>query len=117
MSRGDPEDEDLLALLEDEYAREILVQTWREPCSARTLCEACDASRATIYRRIERLQTHDLLESRTQLDPDGHHRDVYAACLRRVTIEVTDDGIEIDVDRVEPDAATRFTKLYEEFTG
>ena len=64
MSRGEGESEDVLAILDDEYAKDILVETHAEPRSARRLAELCDASRSTIYRRIERLQAHDLLETR-----------------------------------------------------
>jgi predicted transcriptional regulator len=117
MSQGDGEAEDVLAVLDDEYAKDILVETYAEPRSARRLAELCDASRSTVYRRIERLQTHDLLETQQQIDPDGHHREVYAARLQRVTVELTDDGLDVTVDRAEEDAANRFTRLYEEFTG
>ncbi|RXK49033.1 winged helix-turn-helix domain-containing protein [Halorientalis pallida] len=117
MRQSDGEDEDVLAVLDDEYATDILVETSAEPRSARRLAELCDASRSTVYRRIERLQAHDLLETRQQLDPEGHHREVYAARLQRVTVELTDDGLDVSVDRAEEDAASRFTRLYEEFTG
>ena len=117
MSEADGPDEDVLHVLDDEYAKEILVETYAEPRSARRLAELCDASRSTVYRRIERLQNHDLVESRQRLDPEGHHREVYAASLQRVTVELTADGFEVSVDRTEEDAASRFTRLYEEFTG
>lgn len=118
MSDGDGRGEDtVLSLLDDEYAEDILVETYVEPRSARRLAELCDASRSTVYRRIEQLQDHDLVETRQQIDPDGHHREVYAASLERVTVELTDDGFDVTVDRAEEDAASRFTRLYEEFTG
>ncbi|NEU55983.1 winged helix-turn-helix domain-containing protein [Halorussus sp. MSC15.2] len=101
-------------LLDDEYARTILVSTYREPMSADALAEACDASPSTIYRRVERLQEQRLVEAEQRLDPDGHHYEVYSACLQRVTVELTEDGIELDVDR-EEDPADRFTRLYEGF--
>jgi predicted transcriptional regulator len=115
MSDGDGDD--VLALLDDDYAEEILAQTSVEPRSARRLAELCDVSRATVYRRIEELQEQDLVETRQQIDPDGHHREVYAASLERVTVELTADGFDVSVDRAEEDAASRFTRLYEEFTG
>ena len=104
----------MFELLDDEYARDILVATYREPKSADALAEVCDASPSTIYRRVERLEDQRLLDAEQRLDPDGHHYEVYAACLQRVTVELTEDGIEIDVDR-EEDAVDRFTRLYEGF--
>ncbi|WP_324757171.1 ArsR family transcriptional regulator [Haloarcula montana] len=109
-------DEELLALLDDEYARTILVATREEGKSAQALSELCDADDSTIYRRIERLQDRDLLDAHQQLDPNGNHYKTYSARLERVEIEFHDDGVTIDVDRREP-AADRFTRLYEEFTG
>jgi len=103
-------------LLDDEYARTILVATYREPKSAEALAEACDASESTVYRRVERLKDQRLLDADQRIDPDGHHHEVYAASVQRVTVELTGDGIEIDVDRDE-DAVDRFTRLYEGFKG
>lgn len=120
MSDGDGRGEadgDILALLDDEYVEAILAETYAEPRSVPRLAELCDASRSTIYRRVERLQRHDLVETRQQIDPDGHHREVYVASLERVAVELTDDGFTVTVDRAAEDAASRFTRLYEEFTG
>jgi predicted HTH transcriptional regulator len=109
-------DEELLSLLDDEYARTILVATREEGQSAQALSELCGADDSTIYRRIERLAERDLLEAQQQLDPGGNHYKTYSARLERVEIRFHDDGITIEVDRREP-AADRFTRLYEEFTG
>ena len=103
---------EMFELLDDEYARTILVATYREPKSAEALAEVCDASPSTIYRRVERLEDQQLLDAEQRLDPDGHHYEVYGACLQRVTVELTEEGIDIDVDRDE-DAVDRFTRLYE----
>ncbi|USZ67660.1 helix-turn-helix domain-containing protein [Halorussus salilacus] len=101
-------------LLDDEYARDILAETYEEPMSAEALADACDASPSTIYRRIERLRDQRLLADDQRLDPDGNHYKVYTANLQRVTVELTADGFELDVDR-EEDPADRFTRLYEGF--
>ncbi|WP_435347651.1 ArsR/SmtB family transcription factor [Haloarchaeobius sp. HRN-SO-5] len=104
---------DVAALLEDDYARSILVHTSTRPMSASELSERCDASPPTIYRRIDRLREHDLVEAEQELDPDGHHYEVYSATLRRVTIELDDGEFVVDVER-ETDPADRFTSLFEE---
>ena len=109
----DDEDAELLSLLDDEYARAILIETSKEPMSADALTERCDASPPTVYRRIDRLDEHDLVEAEQELDPDGHHYKTYAARLERVTIELEDGDLTVAVDRTE-DAADRFTRLYEE---
>lgn len=117
MAGGDGSTEELFDLLDDAYAREILVETREDPRSAEALSDACDASPSTVYRRIERLRERDLLEGEQRLDPGGHHYEVYSARLERVTIELTADGFVVEIDRAEPsDPADRFTRLYEELS-
>ncbi|MXV63196.1 ArsR family transcriptional regulator [Natronorubrum sp. JWXQ-INN-674] len=113
----DPDTEELLTLLEDEYARTIILETYREARSADALSTACNADPSTVYRRIDRLQDHGLLEDQQRLDPNGHHYKVYAARLEHVAIDVTDDGFDVTLEYTEEDAADTFTRLYEEFSG
>jgi biotin operon repressor len=116
MSTGadvEHEDPEVISLLDDEYARAILVEASREALSAAQLAERCDASEPTVYRRIEQLQDNDLLVERQQLDPDGHHYRTFATRVERVTVEIEDGDCTIDVSRREVDAADRFTRLFE----
>lgn len=120
MSGGDgAEDEaSFFALLDDDYARAILVETRGEPRSAEALSDAIEASESTVYRRIERLRERELVEGEQRLDPGGHHFEVYTARLERVTIDLTDNGFVVDIDRTEAaDPADRFTRLYEELSS
>ncbi len=77
------------------------------------MVDRCNASSPTVYRRVERLQEHNLLESEQKLDPDGHHHRLFSARLERLTIELTDGSYEVSVDRTDEDAIERFTNLYE----
>lgn len=104
---------EIAALLEDEYAHAILLYTSNEVMSAAELSDACDASPSTIYRRIERLQDHDLLAEQLSLDKDGHHYTTYTARLDRVTIELKDGAFEIEITYRPENAADRFTDLFE----
>jgi DNA-binding transcriptional ArsR family regulator len=103
----------IAALLEDEYAHDILRHTSEQPMSANELSDACDASVSTVYRRIERLQEHDLLAEELELDRDGHHYKTYRARLDRIEIELVDGRFEIEVTYREENAADRFTDLFE----
>ncbi|MDG5776398.1 winged helix-turn-helix domain-containing protein [Haloarculaceae archaeon H-GB2-1] len=100
-------------LLDDEYARAILRATSVQALSAEELSEQCDMSPPTVYRRLDRLREHDLVAAQQQLDPDGHHYEVYTACLSRVTIDLDDGDFDLDVERTDQDAADRFTDLFE----
>lgn len=118
MSGRDGDEDEIFEILDDGYARDILIETRSGPVSADELSEVCDVSPSTVYRRVERLQEHDLLEGQQRLDPDGHHYEVYTARLQRVTVELTEDGFIVEIDRTEPaDAADRFTELFEELSG
>jgi DNA-binding transcriptional ArsR family regulator len=110
---GDPDIETVAGLLEDRTARRILTQTSQEPMSATTLERRCDASGPTIYRRLDRLEECDLIVERTRPDPDrGHHEKVYSPNLRRVTVELVDGELRLDIDRRER-MSDRFTRLVE----
>ncbi len=114
MSEDEPDIETVAGLLEDQTVREILTETSREPMSARTLKDRCDASGPTIYRRLERLREADFVVERTRPDPDdGHHRQVYAPNLDRITIDLGDGTLSIQITRRER-MADRFTRLIEE---
>lgn len=111
-------DDEIYALLDDDYARRILVETYEEARSAAALSDACDASESTIYRRVERLRERDLIEGVQRLDPGGNHHEVYAARLEKVTVELTESGFVVEIDRSpREEAADRFTRLYEELSG
>lgn len=110
---GNPDVAAVAALLEDETARQILLETRTQPMSAETLSDRCDVSPSTIYRRIEELEDQDLVEAQTRPDEDGHHYEVYAATLDRIVIDATDEGFAVEVSRDES-MAGRFARLVEE---
>lgn len=110
------EDSDLVSiveLLDDEYARTILAATSTEPMSASQLAERCEASPPTVYRRLERLRDQDLVDAQQQLDPEGHHYEVFTARLSRLEVELEDGSYRVEIERRERDAADRFTELFE----
>jgi DNA-binding HxlR family transcriptional regulator len=78
----------VLDLLEDEYTRRILEALAEGARPARALIDACDASRATVYRRLNCLQDHGLVEVGVEPHREGHHRKVFESLLERATVEV-----------------------------
>ena len=109
---GSPKE--VVDLVSDDYAWQILAETREEDRSAETLSETCDADPSTIYRRIERLEEAELLEAEQQLDPGGHHYKTYRANLDAIHVHLDEEGFTIEIDRREP-PADRFTRLYEGF--
>lgn len=113
MSEDCPENE-VFALLDDEYARTILTATSIQPMSAKTLSEECDASLPTVYRRAERLVACNLLEEGTQLADDGHHYSVYEARLDQLTVKLEEGELRVTIEeRPTEDMADRFTNMWE----
>jgi|AntDeeMinimDraft_4_1070355.scaffolds.fasta_scaffold00570_14 DNA-binding transcriptional ArsR family regulator len=103
----------VVELLDDEYARAILAATSIEPMSAAQLAERCEASPPTVYRRLDRLREEELVAAAQQLDPEGHHYEVFSARLARLEVELDDGDYEVEIERRERDAADRFTELFE----
>lgn len=81
--------------------------------SARTLSDHCEASRPTVYRKLDELRECGLLVERTLPDPEGgHHRTVYATNLERIVVSVDDGRLDLRLDRREAiaDRLTRFVE-------
>lgn len=108
----DGDEQELLALLDDDYARAILTELTTEPMSVAELCTACDMSDPTAYRRLDRLQSMDLVTEQQAIDPDGHHHKRYDIVVDNVTVTFTDGAYDIIVTRSTADPADRFTDLF-----
>lgn len=96
---------DVLEILDDEHAREILEATADRARPARELAEIIDVSRPTVYRRLDRLENAGLLEVTMAIDGDGHHRKNFRATLDTVTVDLgagtVDSGVEVVTDASE----------------
>ncbi|WIV68169.1 winged helix-turn-helix domain-containing protein [Natrialbaceae archaeon AArc-T1-2] len=109
----EPDLSELLAVLDDEYARAILTETSVEPMSASTLSDRCDASLPTIYRRLERLEECHLVTEETELAADGNHYSVYEANLDSLELSLDDGEFALAVDYRDEDVADKFTRMWE----
>lgn len=111
----DEADEDeILTLLEDQYAQVILQQTRNNAMSAKEISEACDISISTVYRRTERLIECGLLAEQRVTQVDGNHYSLYEARVDELTIRLTDDGFDITIsEKPTGDLADRFTEMWE----
>jgi len=94
---GEWDADTLFDVFERETAREILALTSLEPMSAQALADRTDESEPTIYRRIDALTEHDLLEEKTRMDEEGNHYSVYETNLEAVCFRLEDGGFTIDV--------------------
>lgn len=87
---------EVLSLLSNEFARQILTAISTRSLPAREIADRLDISRATVYRRLNRLEEAGLVESTMSYHAEGHHRKQFQATLDRVEVAVTDDGLVLD---------------------
>lgn len=92
-----PPPSDVLTLLAADHTQTIIGHIHDSPTPARAVAESCDASRTTVYRRLNRLVDAGLVKSRMTYDPDGHHRTVFETTIDSLTLDLTDDGYQLDV--------------------
>lgn len=105
--------ETLGGVLEDAVSRSILVHARTESLSASVLADRCDVSTVTIYRRLETLREHDLVLASTVPERDGNHYKVYRTNIRHLTISLTEEGFELEIEHNDT-PADRFTRLIED---
>jgi DNA-binding transcriptional ArsR family regulator len=118
----DPELGEVLDLLSDEYARDILAATSEQPMSANELAEQCGMSEPTVYRRISSLQEYELVAEQTKIETGGNDYKLYVATLSGFSLELQDGSFESALERQsapafpgqeEADTADRFKKMWE----
>lgn len=85
---------EVLDLLGDEYACDIVRALGDGPKAARELAEHCGMSRATAYRRLDRLTDVGVVTTRVGIPLDGNHRRRYRLALDAVELRVGADGID-----------------------
>lgn len=94
--------ESALDVLSDDYACRILATLDGGPMGAAALAEACDMSRATAYRRLERLAEVGFVAAEMSYDADGHHRKRFHLALEELQVEVGPQGVDGSVSLAQP---------------
>ena len=101
--KGEP-----LDTLGDDQARQILAEIVRRPASVRELTGRLDMSRATIYRRIEKLQEYGLVEERTLVADEGNHYSEYRSDFSGMIVSLDGEEYDVRVVRDEGDVLEQF---------
>lgn len=89
--------DEVLQLLGDDYVVDIVQELAQSPLPARALADRCGMSRATVYRRLDRLADAGLVASRTRIEGDGHHRQEFRLVVDELAIQVGPDGFDCTV--------------------
>ncbi|MXR53013.1 helix-turn-helix domain-containing protein [Halovenus sp. WSH3] len=82
----------VLDALGDGDSRDILAALARGPKVVPELVDVCDVSRATAYRKLDRLSAAGLVDGQPRFRPDSRTRTEYVASLGGVTVTFGNDG-------------------------
>ncbi|WP_336325283.1 helix-turn-helix domain-containing protein [Halovenus sp. HT40] len=86
----------LMGALEDADCRAILEATSNEALAATELCDACDLSSSTAYRKVDQLTEAGLLEESIRLSQSGAHTSEYSLAISDLEIDLQ-GGLELTV--------------------
>lgn len=98
ITEADVENEALQDVLGDEYTREVLGALSDEACGAAELVDRLEMSRATVYRRLDRLQELGLLTAHVAIDADGNQFKLFETTVAQVTVELAGGTPEVHVE-------------------
>lgn len=93
----DPDSDELLELLGDQYARQVLQAVADEPRAGQEIAEATGISTPTVYRRLDELEEAGFVESEMVFDADGHHYQVYRSVLEGADLRFGREGLTVSV--------------------
>lgn len=90
--------DELLELLGDEYTSRILETIVEQPRTGREIVDAADVSKATAYRRLERLEGAGIVGSTMKVDEDGHHCKRFHASVQSIRVGFGEDGLTVHAE-------------------
>lgn len=108
--------EEILDTIGDENTRTVLAAISQQPRSAKELAEDLGISKATVYRRIESLQEHDLVKDQTLVAEDGNHYKQYHCNFNSTVISLEGDEYDVRIFR-EENLPDRFSQLWDELAA
>ncbi len=85
----------LLELLADEHARSILKTISDEALPAREIANRINVSRATVYRRLNRLTDAGIVEASMVYRSDGRHRQRFHMVLDELKLAFNDGDVTV----------------------
>lgn len=84
---------ELLDVLGDATAREILRLGKQEIVTVEKLAKQCDVSETTVYRRLRQLHELNLVEKCTQFEAGVFTKGAYRTTMDSITVRATEDGM------------------------
>ncbi|ERG96793.1 winged helix-turn-helix domain-containing protein [Haloquadratum walsbyi] len=84
-----------LRLVDDEFARAIITTLCDGAKRGREIASVCDASRPTIYRRLNRLESAGFVKTTQTTGPDGHECKEFQLIRHRLTVSIDDGSVVV----------------------
>lgn len=120
-SRSDSRDErinsveEVLDAIGDPYARDVLATLGNEARSVKEIAEALEHSITTVYRRVDLLTEHGLVESSMEIASDGNHRQRFETTFDSVVISTGDGSYDVEIYRRE-ELPDQFASLWDDLS-
>lgn len=89
-----PVDDEILTLLSDDYACEVLRVLGTGPKTACEILTHCEMSRPTVYRRLDRLADAGMVTTESSDDTPHATGTVYQLAVNQIDLRVDTDGID-----------------------
>ncbi|MBX0296920.1 winged helix-turn-helix domain-containing protein [Haloarcula nitratireducens] len=111
-SEDTPSLQDILDALDDPDCRAILRET-AEPMTANELIDACEISKSTLYRKLDRLSQASLVRERDVINPGGGRTTKYERDFDDVTISMDEtDTFSVTIDRPSRQSDERLADIW-----
>lgn len=97
VAESDADVATLLSALEDEDCRAILEATSEQALSTAELCEQCDLSTSSAYRKVDELTEAGLLQESVRLRPSEAHTSEYRLAVSQLEISLGGGKLELSI--------------------
>lgn len=105
--------DELLSTLGDDLSRKILAMVSARPMTADDIVSRCDVSGRTVYRRLDSLLKHDLVDKQTTLGEDGHQHSRYSSSVDEIDVDFSPAEDDLTVEVSYSDDVDRFIGLFQ----
>lgn len=118
MGPAPPDDGDtpvqvVLDALDDPDCRAILREA-SQPMTAKELSDACDIAESTVYRKLDLVSRATLVREFHDVHPDRGRITRYQRDADGLDITITDDGVDVTVDRPARTVDERLADMWSE---
>lgn len=107
--------EEVLNAIGDPYARDVLATIGDGSRTAGEIADDLEHSLNTVYRRLDLLVAHGLVEKSMDIAEDGNHSRRFETTFDSVVISVEDDAYDVEIYRRE-DVPDRFASLLDDIS-